>query len=53
MSKQNEQKERRKKTYSQTSQLENLEELQLNHDHEKFLILTVLLLCAQCKMNYW
>jgi hypothetical protein len=29
------------------------EELQLNHNHEKFLFLTVLLLCAQCKMHYW
>jgi hypothetical protein len=33
MSKQNEQKER-KNTYSQTSQLENPEELQLHHNHE-------------------
>jgi hypothetical protein len=36
MSKQNEQKER-KNTYSQTSRLENPEELQLNHNQEKFL----------------
>jgi hypothetical protein len=39
--------------YSQTSRLENLEELQLHHNHEKFLFLTVLLLFAQCKMRYW
>jgi hypothetical protein len=38
MSKQNEQKER-KNTYSQTSRLENPEELQLQHNHEKFLFL--------------
>jgi hypothetical protein len=32
-----------------------LEELQLHHNHEKFLFLTVLLLLlfAQCKMNHW
>jgi hypothetical protein len=54
MSKQNERKEREKKnTYSQTSLLENPEELQLHHNHEKFLFLTVLLLFAQCKMHYW
>jgi hypothetical protein len=53
MSKQNEQKERNKNTYSQTSRLENPEELQLHHNHEKFLFLTVLLLFAQCKMHYW
>jgi hypothetical protein len=52
MSKQNEQKER-EKTYSQTSRLENPEELQLQHNHEKFLFLTVLLLFAQFKMHYW
>jgi hypothetical protein len=52
MSKQNEQKER-KKTYSQTSRLENPEELQQHHNHEKFLFLTVLLLFAQSKMNHW
>jgi hypothetical protein len=53
MSKQNEQKERKNnKTYSQTSRLDNPEELQLHHNHEKFLLLTVLLLSAQCKMNY-
>jgi hypothetical protein len=62
MSKQNEQKEREKNTYSQTSRLEkfapsgvveNPEELQLFHNHEKFLFLTVLLLFAHCKMHYW
>jgi hypothetical protein len=40
-------REKEKNTYSQTSRLENLEELQLHHDHEKFLFLTVLLLFAQ------
>jgi hypothetical protein len=52
MRKQNEQKER-KNTYSQTSRLENPEELQLRHIHEKFLFLAVLLLFAQFKMHYW
>jgi hypothetical protein len=53
-SKQNERKEREKKyTHSQTSRLENPEELQVHHHHEKFLFLSVLLLFAQCKMNYW
>jgi hypothetical protein len=52
MSKQNEQKER-KYAYSQTSRLENPEELQLHHNHEKFLFWAVLLLFAQCKMHYW
>jgi hypothetical protein len=51
MSKQNEQKER-KYTYSQTSRLENPEGLQLHHNHEKILFLTVLLLFAQCKMHH-
>jgi hypothetical protein len=41
----------RKNTYSQASRLKNPEELQLHHNHEKFLFLTVLLLFAQCKMN--
>jgi hypothetical protein len=54
ISKQNEQKERKEKnTYSQTSRLENPEELQLHHYHGKFLFFTVLLLFAQSKMNYW
>jgi hypothetical protein len=54
MSGQYEQREReREKTYSQTSRLENPEELQLHQNHEKFLFLTVLLLFAQCKMHYW
>jgi hypothetical protein len=52
MSKQNEQKER-KNTYSQTSRLENPEELQLHHNHKKIMFLSVLLLFAQCKMNHW
>jgi hypothetical protein len=43
----------RKNTYSQTSRLETPEELQLHHNHEKFLFLNVLSLFAQCKMNYW
>jgi hypothetical protein len=53
MSKHNDQKEREKNAYSQTSRLENPEELQLHHNHEKFLFLTALSLFAQCKMNYW
>jgi hypothetical protein len=40
-------------TYSQTSRLENTEELQIHHNHEKFLFLTVLFLFTQRKMNYW
>jgi hypothetical protein len=52
MSKQNEQKER-KNAYSQTSRLETPEELQLHHNHGKFLFLNVLSLFAQCKMRYW
>jgi hypothetical protein len=52
MSKQNEQKER-KNTYSQTSRLANPEELQLHHNHEKFLFLNMLLLFAQFKTHYW
>jgi hypothetical protein len=46
-------RKRKKNTYSQTSRLETPEGLQLHHDDEKFLFLTVLLLFAQCKMNYW
>jgi hypothetical protein len=46
-------KKREKSTYSQTSELETPEGLQLHHNHEKFLFLTVLLLFAQCKMHYW
>jgi hypothetical protein len=49
MSKQNEHKER-ENTYSQTSRLGTPEELQLHHNHEKVLFLTVLLLFAQCEM---
>jgi hypothetical protein len=37
----------RKNTYSQTSRFETPEELQLHHNHEKFLFLTVLLFFAQ------
>jgi hypothetical protein len=36
MSGQDEQRERKQNTYSQTSRLENPEELQLHHNHEKF-----------------
>jgi hypothetical protein len=46
-------RKREKNTYSQTSRLENLEELQLNHNHENVLFLTVLLLFEQYKMHYW
>jgi hypothetical protein len=47
-------KREKKKNYMLSDQrLENPEELQLHHNHEKFLFLTVLLLFAQCKMNYW
>jgi hypothetical protein len=53
MSGQNEQKERKKNTYSQTSRLENPEELQLHHNHEKKIVSTVLLLFAQRNMHYW
>jgi hypothetical protein len=52
MSKQNKQKEK-KNTYSQTSRPKKAEELQLHHNHEKLLFLTVMLLFAQCKMRYW
>jgi hypothetical protein len=40
-------KKREKNTRSQTSQIENLEELQLHHNHEEILFLTVLLLFAK------
>jgi hypothetical protein len=53
VSKQNEQKEREKRAYSQTSRLENPEEFQLHQKHEEFLFLTLLLLFEQCKMNFW
>jgi hypothetical protein len=46
-------KKREKNTHSQTSRLENPKGLQLHHNHEKFLFLTVLLLFAQYKMYYW
>jgi hypothetical protein len=39
--------ERENNTYSQTSRLENPEELQLHHNHETISFLTVLLLFAQ------
>jgi hypothetical protein len=44
---------RKREKYSQTSRLENPEELQLHQNHEKILFLTVLSLFAQCKMHYW
>jgi hypothetical protein len=44
---------REKNAYSQTSRLENPEELQLHHNYEKILFLTVLSLFAQRKMHYW
>jgi hypothetical protein len=46
-------KKRQKNTYWQTSRLEIPEELQLHHNHEKILFLTLLLLFAECKVNYW
>jgi hypothetical protein len=45
-------KREKENAYSQTSRLENPEELQLHQNHKKFLFLTVLLLFAQCKMRY-
>jgi hypothetical protein len=44
-------RKKRKTTFCQTSRLENPEGLQLHHNHEKILFLTVLLLFAQCEMN--
>jgi hypothetical protein len=49
----NRKRERERNTYSQTSRLEIPEELQLHHNHEKFLFLTALSLFAQFKMDYW
>jgi hypothetical protein len=46
-------RKRVKKCIQSDSRLETPEELQLHHNHEKFLFLTVLLLFAQCKMYYW
>jgi hypothetical protein len=46
-------KKREKNACNQTSRLETPEELQLHHNHEKFLFLTVLSLFAQFKMHYW
>jgi hypothetical protein len=42
-------RKREANTYSQNSWLENPEELQRNHNHEKFLFLTVLLLFHNAK----
>jgi short subunit dehydrogenase-like uncharacterized protein len=44
---------REKNTYSQTSWLRNPEGLQLHHNHETFLFLTVLLLFEVYQMRYW
>jgi hypothetical protein len=52
MSKQNEQEEK-ENMHSQTSRLETPEELQLHHNHDIFLCLTMMLLFEECKMNYW
>jgi hypothetical protein len=49
MSKQNKQKERKKIQTVRPASFKNPEELQLHHNHEKFLFLTMLLLFAQCK----
>jgi hypothetical protein len=46
-------RKREKNAYSQTSRLETPEELQLHHNHEKFLFLIVLSLFAQFKMHNW
>jgi hypothetical protein len=45
----NKKNEKNKNTYSQTSQRENLDELQLQHNYEIFLFLTVPSLFAQFK----
>jgi hypothetical protein len=45
-------KKREENMRIQTSRLENPEELQLNHSHEKFLFLTVLLLFVKQKIHY-
>jgi hypothetical protein len=42
-------KKREKNTYSQTSRLENPEELQLHHNHEELLFLILLLLFEKLK----
>jgi hypothetical protein len=44
---------KREKAYSQTSRHEKPEELQLHHNHENFLFLTVLLQFAPCKSHTW
>jgi hypothetical protein len=41
-----------KKRYSQTSWPKNPEELPLHHDHEKFLVLTVLLPFIKFKIHH-
>jgi hypothetical protein len=46
-------KRERTNTYSQTSRLENPEELSLHHNLKKSLFLTVLLLFAQFNMHHW
>jgi Mg2+/citrate symporter len=44
-------KKREKKSYNQTSRLENPEEPQLHHNNEKNIFLNVLLLSAKFKKN--
>jgi hypothetical protein len=53
MSKQNEQKGGIKNTDGQTSQLENTEELQLHHNHEKFPVFDCAVALCTMKMRYW
>jgi hypothetical protein len=49
----NKKRKKEKYTYSQTSRLLKKEELQLHHNHETILFLTVLLLYAELKTYYW
>jgi hypothetical protein len=49
----NKNKKSEKNIYSQTSRLENPEELQLHHNYVNFMFLTVLLPFAQFTMHYW
>jgi hypothetical protein len=53
MSKQNEQEKREKIHTVRPAGSKIPEELQLHHNHERFLFLTVLFLFAQCLINYW
>jgi hypothetical protein len=46
--------EREKKIHTvRPASLETRRSFSKNHNHEKFLFLTVLLLFAQCKIHYW